>query len=64
MSPFPFALTAIEVMRPRYHVFFVPFGPVEREAGKEERRAVGRAFLDAMAAALGSSDRGAEGART
>jgi hypothetical protein len=42
----------------------VPYGPVTREAGKEERRAVGRAFLEAMAAALGSSDLAAEGART
>ncbi|MDX6357312.1 MAG: uncharacterized protein QOH37_366 [Nocardioidaceae bacterium] len=50
VSPFPFALTAIEVMRPRYHVFFVPYGPVPRAPEKEERRAIGRAFLETVAA--------------
>ena len=34
VSPFPFALTAIEVMRPRYYVYFVPYGPVSARARK------------------------------
>ena len=49
VSPFPFALTAIEVMRPRYFAYFVPYGPVPDESEKHARRAIGRAFFEALA---------------
>ena len=50
VSPFPLALTTIEVMRPRCFVYFVPFEEPPRHPGKAARRAVGHAFFDALAA--------------
>ena len=50
VSPFPLALTTIEVMRPRCFVYFVPFEAPPRHPGKAARRAVGHAFFDALAA--------------
>jgi HD superfamily phosphohydrolase len=50
VSPFPLALTAIEVMRPHCHVFFVPLATAPLHPGKEARRAVGDAFFHALAA--------------
>ena len=50
VSPFPLALTAIEVMRPRYFVYFTPFDPRARDAGKNQRREVGRLFFETVAA--------------
>ena len=49
VSPFPLALTTIEVMRPRCFVYFVPFRTLPRHPGKEARRAVGHAFFHALA---------------
>ena len=49
VSPFPLALTTIEVMRPHCFVYFVPFQPPPRHPGKAARRAVGHAFFDALA---------------
>ena len=54
VSPFPVALTAIEVMRPRYFVYFVPYGSGPPEPDDEVRAAVGRAFLASLAGVLGS----------
>ena len=53
VSPFPLALTAIEVMRPRWMAFFVPFGTVPDDTDKHARREVGRALLTALAARTG-----------
>lgn len=50
VSPFPLALTAIEVMRPRWFVYFVPFVVPVREAAKEQRQEVGRLFFETVAA--------------
>jgi HD superfamily phosphohydrolase len=50
VSPFPFALTAIEVMRPRCFVYFVPFEAIPPHPGKDARRTVGQTFLHALAA--------------
>lgn len=50
VSPFPLALTAIEVMRPRWFVYFVPLVVPAREAAKEQRREVGRLFFETVAA--------------
>jgi hypothetical protein len=49
VSPFPLALTAIEVMRPRCFVYFVPLQTPPQRPGKEARKAVGRAFFSALA---------------
>jgi HD superfamily phosphohydrolase len=49
LSPFPLALTTIEVMRPRCFVYFVPFRTPPRHPGKEGRRAVGHAFFETVA---------------
>ncbi|WP_036555494.1 hypothetical protein [Nocardioides insulae] len=49
VSPFPLALTAIEVMRPRYFVYFVPFDAAPVDATKHQRREVGRLFFEALA---------------
>ena len=49
VSPYPLALAAIEIMRPRYHVFFVPFDGASAEASTAQRRAVGRAFFAVVA---------------
>lgn len=54
VSPFPFALTAIEAMRPHFHVFFIPYGQVSPERDKTQRQSVGRTFLEAMATAVTS----------
>jgi hypothetical protein len=51
VSPFPLALTAIEVMRPHCHVFFVPVDTAPLHPGKEARSAVGDAFFRAIASA-------------
>ena len=48
VSPYPLALAAIEIMRPRYYVFFVPFDGAGGEASTAQRRAVGRAFFAAI----------------
>jgi hypothetical protein len=49
VSPFPLALTMIEVMRPRCLVYFVPFAGTGQHVGKAARRAVGRAFFHTLA---------------
>jgi hypothetical protein len=49
VSPFPLALTAIEVMRPHCYAYFVPFGTPPLHHDKETRRAVGDAFFHAIA---------------
>ena len=49
VSPYPLALAAIEIMRPRYYVFFVPFDGASGDASTAQRRAVGRAFFAAVA---------------
>ena len=49
VSPFPIALAAIEIMRPRYQVFFVPFAATPGEASTQQRREVGRLFLEQIA---------------
>jgi HD superfamily phosphohydrolase len=48
VSPFPLALTAIEVMRPHCYAYFVPYAAAPQHAGKETRRAVGDAFFRAV----------------
>lgn len=48
VSPFPIALAALEIMRLRHMVFFVPFDGRPGEATAEQRRAVGKAFFDAL----------------
>ncbi len=48
VSPIPVALSAIEVMRPRYFVFFVPFEAAPVDATKEQRREIGARFLTAL----------------
>jgi hypothetical protein len=40
-------------MRPRYYVYFMPYGPAPDGSGKHERRAIGRAFFEAMAPGSG-----------
>jgi hypothetical protein len=50
VSPFPLALSAIEAMRPRWMVFFVPFERAADETDKHLRRDVGRALLGVLAA--------------
>ena len=50
VSPFPLALTAIEVMRPHCYGFFVPFAAPPLHPSAEARRAVGDAFFQAAAA--------------
>ena len=49
VSPYPLALAAIEIMRPRYYAFFVPFGGEAGEASTAQRRDVGRAFFVTVA---------------
>lgn len=49
VSPYPIALAAIEIMRPRYQVFFVPFAAKPGEASTQQRREVGRLFLEQIA---------------
>ena len=49
VSPYPLALAAIDLMRPRFHIFFVPFEGPRREATTRQRREVGRAFLETVA---------------
>jgi HD superfamily phosphohydrolase len=50
VSPFPLALTAIEVMRPHCYGYFVPLTTAPMHPSKEARRAVGDAFFQALAA--------------
>ena len=50
VSPFPLALTAIEVMRPHCYAYFVPFVTPPQRPGKEARRVVGEAFFRAVTA--------------
>ena len=50
VSPFPLALTAIEVMRPHCYAHFVPFSATPMHPGTETRRAVGDAFFRGAAA--------------
>lgn len=52
VSPFPLALTAIEVMRPHCYAFFVPYGDPPLHHGTATRRAVGDAFFRTVAAGL------------
>ncbi len=54
MSPYPLALAAIEIMRPRYYVFFIPFAGAAAEASTAQRRAVGRSFFAVVAGMAGS----------
>lgn len=56
LSPFPLALTAIEVMRPRYFVYFVPFDRAAGDASKQQRREVGRQFFAVLAATAAGDD--------
>ena len=49
VSPYPIALAAIEIMRPRYQVFFVPHAAKPGEASTRQRREVGRLFLEQIA---------------
>lgn len=49
VSPFPLALTAIEVMRPHCYAFFVPYAATPQHPGQEARQAVGDAFFHAIA---------------
>ena len=49
VSPFPLALTAIEAMRPRWMVFFVPYDGAPDDTDKQARREVGRVLLEAVA---------------
>jgi hypothetical protein len=49
VSPFPLALTAIEVMRPHCYAYFVPFATPPMHPGKDMRRSVGDAFFRALA---------------
>lgn len=61
-SPFPLALTAIEVMRPHCYAFFVPLVTTPQHPGQATRRAVGDAFLRALAAGpTGTSGSGTSG---
>jgi hypothetical protein len=53
VSPYPLALAAIEIMRPRYYVFFVPFEGAAREASTAQRREVGRVFFQTLADTIG-----------
>ena len=55
VSPFPLALTAIEVMRPHCYAYFVPFATAPQHPGKEARRAVGDAFFNGVAAGPGGA---------
>lgn len=55
VSPFPLALTAIEAMRPRWMVFFVPFEGAADDTDKHARREVGRVLLDTLAARVRGS---------
>lgn len=48
LSPFPIALAALEIMRLRHMVFFVPLDGGPGEATAEQRRAVGKAFFEAL----------------
>jgi HD superfamily phosphohydrolase len=50
VSPFPLALTAIEVMRPHCYGYFVPFTGTPLHPGTEGRGAVGDAFFQGLAA--------------
>lgn len=48
VSPFPIALAALEIMWLRHMVFFVPFDGRNGEVTAAQRRAVGKAFFDAL----------------
>jgi HD superfamily phosphohydrolase len=48
VSPFPIALAALEIMRLHHMVFFVPLDGRPGEATAMQRRAVGKAFFDAL----------------
>jgi HD superfamily phosphohydrolase len=48
VSPFPIALAALEIMRLRHMVFFVPLDARPGEVTADQRRAVGKAFFDAV----------------
>jgi hypothetical protein len=50
VSPFPLALTAIEVMRPHCYAHFVPYTWAPTYPGPKTRRAVGDAFFRGAAA--------------
>ena len=49
VSPFPLALTAIEVMRPHCYAYFVPFDSSPAHPGAQAQRAVGDVFFQALA---------------
>ena len=48
LSPLAVALAAMEVMRPRYFVFFVPHDGEPTESGRDQRRELGAVFLRQM----------------
>jgi hypothetical protein len=48
LSPLAVALAAMEVMRPRYFVFFVPHEGEPTESGRDQRRELGAVFLRQM----------------
>ena len=48
LSPLAVALAAMEVMRPRYFVFFVPYDGEPTEASRDQRRELGAIFLRQM----------------
>jgi hypothetical protein len=48
LSPLAVALAAMEVMRPRYFVFFVPYDGEPTEPSRDQRRELGAVFLRQM----------------
>ena len=48
LSPLAVALAAMEVMRPRYFVFFVPHDGEPTESSRDQRRELGAVFLRQM----------------
>jgi len=52
LSPLAVALAAMEVMRPRYFVFFVPHDGEPTEPSRDERRELGAVFLRQMLRAV------------
>ena len=52
VSPFPLALTAIEVMRPHCYAYFVPFAHAAHAPRAGPAAAVGDAFFRALATGL------------
>ena len=45
LSPLAVALAAMEVMRPRYFVFFIPHDGEPTESSRDQRRELGAVFL-------------------